>query len=178
MTSTEYLKEAGSASLEIEREVVDAVRDICSAVQERGDDALFEFDPPTDAEVTEPTTADSERFDDHEGAADAVPYELPEPDLPEEYTLAQITVSAWESSTSATLVYEHAGEFLNVNVADHEKSVDEATVVERDVGEVDATVTVVTDRPLVVWECEGLTYRVSGSLEADTLIEVAEAVGC
>ncbi len=43
MTSTEYLKEAGSASLEIEREVVDAVRDICSAVQERGDDALFEF---------------------------------------------------------------------------------------------------------------------------------------
>lgn len=43
MTSTEYLKEAGSASLEIEREVVDAVRDICSAVNERGDDALVEF---------------------------------------------------------------------------------------------------------------------------------------
>lgn len=43
MTSTEYLKEAGSASIEIEREVVDAVRDIRSAVKDRGDDALFEF---------------------------------------------------------------------------------------------------------------------------------------
>jgi sulfopropanediol 3-dehydrogenase len=39
----EYLKEAGSASIEIDQEVTDSVHDILSEVKERGDDALFEF---------------------------------------------------------------------------------------------------------------------------------------
>lgn len=47
--SLEYLKEAGSASIEIDQEVTDAVHDILSEVKERGDDAVHEF---------------TERFDD------------------------------------------------------------------------------------------------------------------
>ena len=47
----EYLKEAGSASIEIDQEVTDAVHDILSDVNERGDEALHEF---------------TERFDDVE----------------------------------------------------------------------------------------------------------------
>ncbi len=47
----EYLKEAGSASIEIDQEVTDAVHDIVSDVRERGDEALYEF---------------TERFDDVE----------------------------------------------------------------------------------------------------------------
>ncbi|QCS44803.1 histidinol dehydrogenase [Natrinema versiforme] len=49
--SVDYLKEAGSASIEIDQEVTDAVHDILSEVKERGDEALYEF---------------TERFDDVE----------------------------------------------------------------------------------------------------------------
>ncbi len=51
MTSIEYLKEAGDASIEIDQEVTDAVHDIVGEVRDRGDDALHEF---------------TERFDDVE----------------------------------------------------------------------------------------------------------------
>lgn len=140
------------------------------------DDAAFEFDPPPGADVSEPKTPDSEAFEDREAAAEAVPYDLP--DLPAEYSLERVTVSTWEDATGATLLYEHEGDLLNVHVADHGMFVDEENAVERGVGEVGATLTVVGDRPQVVWECGELTYRVTGSLEADTLVEVAEAVGC
>ncbi|MDS0477020.1 histidinol dehydrogenase [Natrinema sp. 1APR25-10V2] len=42
-TTVEYLKQADDASIEIDRDVTDAVRDILSGVRDRGDDALFEF---------------------------------------------------------------------------------------------------------------------------------------
>ncbi|AGB38673.1 histidinol dehydrogenase [Natronococcus occultus] len=41
--TVEYLKEAGSASIEIDQEVTDSVHDILSEVKERGDDAVHEF---------------------------------------------------------------------------------------------------------------------------------------
>ncbi|WP_254525679.1 histidinol dehydrogenase [Natrinema caseinilyticum] len=42
-TAIEYLKKADDASIEIDRDVTDAVREILSEVRDRGDDALFEF---------------------------------------------------------------------------------------------------------------------------------------
>jgi sulfopropanediol 3-dehydrogenase len=39
----EYLKEAGGASIEIDQEVTDSVREILSDVRDRGDDALYEL---------------------------------------------------------------------------------------------------------------------------------------
>ena len=41
--SIEYLKEAGSASIEIDQEVTDAVHDILTEVKSRGDEAVYEF---------------------------------------------------------------------------------------------------------------------------------------
>jgi sulfopropanediol 3-dehydrogenase len=41
--TVEYLKETESASIEIDQEVTESVRDILSAVRERGDEALYEL---------------------------------------------------------------------------------------------------------------------------------------
>lgn len=41
--NVEYLKEAGSASIEIDQEVVESVQDILGEVRERGDEAVHEF---------------------------------------------------------------------------------------------------------------------------------------
>jgi histidinol dehydrogenase/sulfopropanediol 3-dehydrogenase len=59
--SIEYLKAAGSASIEIDQEVTDAVRDILDAVRERGDDALHEF-----TERFDDVSVDEFRIDDAE----------------------------------------------------------------------------------------------------------------
>ncbi|WP_226480082.1 histidinol dehydrogenase [Natrinema amylolyticum] len=59
--STEYLKAAGSASIEIDREVTDAVHDILSEVNDRGDDAVREFTERFDGvDVDEFRVADEE----------------------------------------------------------------------------------------------------------------------
>lgn len=42
-TNVEYLKAAGDASIEIDQEITDSVRDILSEIDEHGDDALYEF---------------------------------------------------------------------------------------------------------------------------------------
>ncbi|WP_394740245.1 histidinol dehydrogenase [Natronococcus roseus] len=59
--TVEYLKEAGSASIEIDQEVTESVHDILSEVKERGDDAVHEFTERfDDVEVDEFRVSESE----------------------------------------------------------------------------------------------------------------------
>ena len=142
------------------------------------DDDTFEFDPPADADVTEPTTPDTDEFDDRETAQAEVPYDVPEPTVPDEYTLERISVGTLDNSTSVLLTYLSGTEAVNVYATDGRMLVDEDDIVETGVGEMDADIFVTGDRPALVWECGDVSYRVTGSLDGDTLIEIAESIEC
>ena len=146
------------------------------------DDETFEFEPPADAEVTEPLFPDTEEFDDLEGAEDTLPYDVPEPTVPEGYSLERISVATFDNqtiqdnATTLMMTYFDGTDSLTVHVTDDEHRTAEDDLVETGVGDVDAYLFVTRDRPELVWECDGLEYRVTSSLDVEILSDVADSL--
>ncbi|MFC6719678.1 DUF4367 domain-containing protein [Natrialbaceae archaeon GCM10025810] len=145
------------------------------------DDDLFTFEPPEDAEVYDANDFEPQQFDDVEGAESAVPFEIPEPDVPEEFTLETVTASENMYGSTATQQYaDESGTFLSVSVGD---AAGTASVLEQDgeTVEIDDVEAVVREAPdlgtaTVRWQDDGLTYTVNGDLETDELVAIAESI--
>ena len=139
---------------------------------------VFEFEPPADAEVVEPNFPDTEEFDSREAAEAAVPYDVPEPTVPDGYSLERISVGTLGDSTTVMLTYFSGRDSLNVYTTDGRMLVDEDDIVNTGLGDVDGDLYITGNTPALVWECGDLSHRVTGSLDGDELVEVADSVGC
>lgn len=142
------------------------------------DEDVFEFEPSSDADVVEPDRPESERFDTHEEAESALPFELPRPDLGSEYELANVMVQERDNRTSAVMLYYDGSTSISIGVSDSDQIEPKQDVVETNVGEIDGTLVAADGRPFVSWECGDLAYRVHGPADADTLVGTAESIGC
>ena len=142
------------------------------------DEETFEFDPPDDAEVTEPNRPEPTRFDDHDEAQKAVPFELPEPELSEDFKLVSISVTDREDRIGANLLYYDGAESISIGVSNGEPITPETDIVERNVGDVDGTVVATDGRPFITWTCGDLSYRVHGPADTDRIVDTAESIGC
>ena len=140
------------------------------------DEDTFTFEPPADAEITEPVFPDTEEFDDPEAAESKLPYDFPEPTVPDGYSLERISVGTLDGATTLMLTFLDGTNSLNVHVTDDEHLTDEDDLVETGVGDADGDLFVTGDRPALVWDCDGLEYRVTGSLDVDTLSDVADSL--
>lgn len=142
------------------------------------DTDTFEFDPPTNAEITEPNRSDRTRFEDRDTAEQAVPFELPEPELSDEFELVSVHVTERDERTSATLLYYNGAESISVAVSGGEPIAPKNDVVEQNVGEINGTIVATDSRPFITWECGDLSYRVHGPADTDRIVGTAESVGC
>ncbi|AEH37446.1 LolA family protein [Halopiger xanaduensis] len=150
----------------------------------------FTYEPPADAEVVREGTEPEGVFDSLEAAADAVPYDLPDPEVPEPFVLDRITVveRSAKFGTTATLWYTDPGvngRELFVAVQDVQRfDPDSSALEEIEVDGVPTTAYYQDGRlETIFWTCEdgtGLSYRVASPAidEPEPLREIASSIGC
>lgn len=144
------------------------------------DDDLFTFDPPEDADVYDASDFTHEQFDDVDQADALAPFDVPEPDVPEGYTLETVMVDENMQGWAVTQRYvDESGAFLTVSVTE----ADTGAIFEPDgeTAEVDGADAVVREVPetgttTIQWEADGFTYSVSGELAVDDLVDVGESL--
>ncbi|WP_440765491.1 LolA family protein [Natronorubrum sp. DTA7] len=151
------------------------------SIDDGTDSETFTYQPPTDARVVTDGPEPDGVFESRTEAGDAVPYDLPDPDVPSAYGLDRITVveKAERFGTTTTLWYNDpnavARELFVVvrevrrfkpNVLE-EIEVDDRTVYYRD-GRIQS----------VFWECDDLNYEVSSLTADEALRDIAASIGC
>lgn len=155
------------------------------SIDEGLDADTFTYEPPADAEVRTEGTEPEGVFESSAAAADAVPYDLPDPDVPEPYVLDRVTVveRSAEQGTTATLWYtdpDVTGRELLVAVRETQRF--NPDVLEEI--EFDGITAYHQDGRLetVFWTCDdsGLSYRIASPAvdDPEPLLEIASSIGC
>ncbi|WP_230198611.1 DUF4367 domain-containing protein [Halopiger goleimassiliensis] len=144
------------------------------------DDERFTFDVPDDAEVVEMSELGPEQYDSIEAAEEAVPFDPPRPEVPDEYSLETVTANEALPGWTASMQYQaDDGSLLSVSVSEAgNEPVFDADGETIEIDGVDAVVQELpgSDMTSIEWEQDGLTYTVSGDLETDDLVSVAESI--
>ncbi|MDF9745086.1 LolA family protein [Natrinema salsiterrestre] len=151
------------------------------SINEPLESGTFTYEPPSDATVVTDGPEPEGVFDSLPAAEDAVPYPLPQPDVPEPYVLDRVTVveKAERFGTTATLWYNDPNVIakeLFVAVREvqrfrpdalEEIEFDGHTAYRRD-GRIQS----------VFWACDDLNYEVSSLIDGEPLLEIASSIGC
>lgn len=119
-------------------------------------------------------------YDTRYAANTALPFDLPQVDVPSSYTHEQSIVH--EERYGVMLLYTNgqSGTTLSVQIAEGNSSLLRSSTVvnSREVSSFDGEIVVTDSGTEVVRECDDLTYRVRGPSEAETLIDVTGAIEC
>ncbi|WP_436343166.1 LolA family protein [Natronorubrum sp. FCH18a] len=141
----------------------------------------FTYEPPADATVVTDGPEPEGVFESRTAAEAIVPYELPEPDVPEPYDLDRVTVveKAERFGTTTRLWYNDpniVARELFVTVREVQRfSTDALEEIE-----IDGRTAYYRDGRLqsIFWECGALNYEVSSLLDDDPLRDIAASIGC
>ncbi|ELZ08417.1 outer membrane lipoprotein carrier protein LolA [Halovivax asiaticus JCM 14624] len=145
-------------------------------------DDRFTFDPPEDAEVLDFDDLPTETHDDVESADEVVPFDLPEPTVPEAYTLNSSMTMQNLQGWSASLQYtDGADDHLSVSVAQASGNAMLGFGGETiEIGDVEATKTSTEllniSSTSIRWTNDDLIYTVSGTADEETLRSIAESI--
>ena len=143
------------------------------------DDDAFTYQPPEGAELIERGTEPEGIYASLEEATPAVPYDLPEPEVPDAYELDRVTVVEKGEYTTTTSWYvdpERPERELYVAVRDRQRF-DEETLEETDLDGHDAYRRD-GDLESVFWTCDALSYEVTSPMADEPILEVASSIGC
>lgn len=143
------------------------------------DDEVFAFEPPEDAEIRSFDELTPEQYESIDGADNATPLDVPRPAVPDGYSLRSASVSENLVGWSATFQYTNeTGSFLSVTVAEQSQNGIQPGGEAVEIGNVEATLR--EDGPggfsTIRFEADGQFYALSGDLERDELITVAESI--
>lgn len=149
------------------------------AINEGLEGGTFTYDPPSDAEVKSIGAEPIGIFDTPEAAAKVLPFDLPDPAIPDDFELDRITVLDKGFGTTATSWYvEPTTPEHELFVAVRETSrfdPDALTPIEIDGHEAYLRA---GDLESVFWECEDVSYEVSSPHPGEPLEEIAASIGC
>ncbi len=142
------------------------------------------FSPPEDAEVDDPLG--NVGLDSVEEADEHAPFDVPEPTIPDEYQFDDARVIGEDGDGMVWLSYVHEDDADSTGIdRDLIEVVIEQEVPETEIpgetveiGDVEGTISETDFETTIVWECDGLHYMVVGNQDTETLIEVAESIGC
>lgn len=136
------------------------------------DNGLFEFEPPENATVVDPTSR-YETIEDYEALAETVP-DPPDPDTPDGFTFDQATVN--EEADSVVIRYTDGETRLVVSrtpASDAPAPDGEPVTLGDRTGSYSDELT-----PTVTWSCAGDRYQVLGELDRERLVSIAASVAC
>lgn len=164
------------------------------------DDDTFSFNPRTHEEIERVSMAESERFETYEAARSSVPFSLPDPEVPDSYSLQHVTaqtygnkhVMLWTDNRQQQrlfqtvegdehtlfLTYRDGAESLTIQVSEHRPPSVGQPVVEQQLDDFDGRLVVEEDSATIVRECGELTYRVSGLPNVDRLVAISQSMNC
>lgn len=151
------------------------------AVDQGVDDETFTLEPPDGAPVETVGTEPTGIYDDPARAAEAAPYDLPDPEVPAPYELDRIVVleKGAELGTSTTFWYadsDRPDREVFVTVRDERRfdadalepeSFDDVDAYRRD-GRIQS----------LFWSCDAVHYEVSSLHDPELVREVATSIGC
>lgn len=145
-------------------------------------DERFTFEPPADAEVIESDGLGIETHEDADSAADAIPFDLPNPTIPDDYEFDVATTSETIAGYSASLQYtSDSNASLSVTVSDQTQDASFGVEAETiTIGDIEATL-VSTDlmnvsSTSISWTTDERRYSISGTADEETLRTVAESI--
>lgn len=164
------------------------------------DNDTFSFNPRSHEDIEKISIAESERYESYEGARSAVPFSLPNPEVPDSFSLHHVTaqtygnehVMLWTDNRQKKrlfqtiegdeqtlfLTYRDGADSLTIQISDHRPPSVGQPVVKQQLGEFDGRLVVEENSATIVRDCGDLTYRVSGLPNVDRLVEVAESMDC
>jgi outer membrane lipoprotein-sorting protein len=164
------------------------------------DDDTFSFNPRTHEEIESVSIAESERFETYDAARSEVPFSLPDPEVPNSFSLQHVTaqtygnehVMLWTDNRQKQrlfqtvegdehtlfLTYRDGADSLTIQISEHRPPSVGRPVVEQQLGDFDGRLVVEENSATIVRECGELTYRVSGLPNVDRLVEIAESMDC
>lgn len=149
------------------------------AINEGLEDDTFTYDPPSDAEVKEIGVEPKGIFDTRNAAAAELPFDLPDPAIPDGFELDRITVVEKGFGTTATSWYvEPTTPERELFVAVRETSrFDPDALTPIDIDGHEAYLRA-GDLETVFWECEELSYEISSPHSDEPIEEIAASIGC
>jgi outer membrane lipoprotein-sorting protein len=147
------------------------------------DDDVFRFDPPADTEVREFSELTPEQYDSIDDAEAAVPFDLPDPDVPDGYSFQTAIAGENLQGYSASVQYRN-GNGTTITVTVSESAMGDAALVDSEpvgIDGVDATIADLGENVRIQWTDDDLDYTVVGikigeDLSEETLIGVAESI--
>ncbi|MFC6765354.1 LolA family protein [Natrinema soli] len=154
------------------------------SIDEGLEPGTFAYEPPNGVTVVT-DGREPEGVFERRGAAEAhLPYELPEPDVPDAYALDRITVIDREDEyggTTAMLWYNDpnvVARELYVAVREFQRFSPTSSTLEET--EVDGTTAYRRDGRIqsIFWTCDDLSYEVSSLTDETPLLEIAASIGC
>lgn len=145
------------------------------------DEDVFQFDPSTGSPGTDTDVVETAVFETPYAATSAVPFDVPVPNVPDAYEHKSATVNPHGEENAVLLWYESEWGSVSVHVSQTESpspGTHERNIYEQRIGSFNGWLTFTDDSATVVRECDGLVYRVSGSPNADKLIDIADSMEC
>ncbi len=152
------------------------------AIDEGIDEGTFTFQPPASAEVVTDGSKPAGIFRSRDAAADTVPYDLPDPDLPGAYVLDRITVverADEYGGVTTTLWYNDPNVVAReLFVVVREEARFNPDVLEKTA--VDGRKAYYRDGRIqsFFWDCDDVSYEVSSLVTDDPLREITASIGC
>lgn len=146
-------------------------------------DDVFAFDPPADTEVRAFADLRSDRYDSIDDAEAAVPFDLPDPDVPDGYSFQTAVAGENLRGHSASVQYSNEnGTTITVTVS--ESATSTSSLVDSEsvkIDGVDARITTTRNNVGIEWTDDDLDYTVVGikigeDLSEETLIEFVESI--
>ncbi|ELY70556.1 LolA family protein [Natrinema versiforme] len=142
----------------------------------------FTYQPPADADVVTDGSEPAGIFDSIENAEDAVPYDLPDSDLPGAYLSDRITVverADKYGGTTTTLWYDDPNVVAReLFIVVREEPRFKPSLLEE--VEIDGRTAYYRDGRIqsIFWDCGDVSYEVSSLVTDDPLREIAASIGC
>lgn len=146
--------------------------------------ATFDYTPPADATVETTTMPSVQRFDSRSAAVDNTSVAVPDPAVPDDFALEQVTVTEHSGMTSVRLQYTNDSATLSVSAAHGADSTSTtANTTDSDaetvqIGDATASYRRFGTTGILSWHCEDTGYGVSGDLSKADLTETARSLGC
>jgi outer membrane lipoprotein-sorting protein len=138
-------------------------------------DDRFTFDPPANATVETADIPETESFESLDAMREGVDAPVPDPSVPDDYEFTQGQVF-YGDNTSLSLRYENDTTRLAVSKLESDHLVSDGENVT--VGDRDGRLQTFGETKIVVWQCDGWRYSVSGELDREELLDVAASMEC
>lgn len=142
----------------------------------------FTYEPPEGATVVTDGSEPEGVFESLTGAEEILPYDLPDPDVPDAYVLDRVTVIEQKpkyGGTIATLWYNDPNVIAKeLYVAVRQQQRFNPDVLEQI--EFDGQTAYRRDGRIrsIFWTCDDLSYEVSSLVDDSPLLEIAASIGC